>query len=114
NSYSPYSKFRVGACLLTEEGEVFCGTNVENGSFGGTICAERVAFSKAVSEGYRNFKSICIAGLDCDDFLYPCGICLQFMSEFASNLEIIVTNKKKDYKVYKISELFPYAFSFSR
>ncbi|HOV15649.1 MAG TPA: cytidine deaminase, partial [Spirochaetota bacterium] len=92
NSYSPYSKFRVGASLLTKNGEIFCGTNVENGSFGGTICAERVAITTAISNGYRDFEAICVVGLDCKNYIYPCGICLQFISEFGNNIDIIITN----------------------
>jgi len=114
NSYSPYSKFRVGASLLTKNGEIFCGTNVENGSFGGTICAERVAITTAISNGYRDFEAICVVGLDCKNYIYPCGICLQFISEFGNNIDIIITNNKNEYKIFKIGDFLPFTFNFDK
>lgn len=108
NSYSPYSKFKVGASLLTIDGKIFTGTNVENRSYGATICAERAAISKAVSEGYNNFKAICIVGLNTNKILSPCGICRQVITEFGNNIDVIMANKKLDYKIVKIKELVPY------
>lgn len=82
SSYSPYSHFRVGAALLTEEGEIFSGTNVENRSFGLTICAERSAFASAISQGYRKFKKLHLICLDAEYPVPPCGACRQVISEF--------------------------------
>ena len=89
NSYSPYSHYPVGAALLAKDGRIFLGCNVENASLGATICAERTAFVKAVSEGAREFEAIAVAAGDTPG--WPCGICRQFMSEFAPNLRILVT-----------------------
>ncbi|HQB62722.1 MAG TPA: cytidine deaminase, partial [Spirochaetota bacterium] len=85
NSYSPYSLFRVGAALLAKDGRIFTGTNVENRSFGGTICAERTAIVKAVSEGVKDYSALAVIGLDSAEILPPCGICRQFISEFGSD-----------------------------
>ncbi|WP_103895916.1 cytidine deaminase [Caloramator fervidus] len=112
NAYAPYSNFRVGAALLTEEGKVFTGCNVENASYGGTVCAERTALFKAISEGYKKFKAIAITS-DSDNLTFPCGICRQVLSEFGLEFDVIVSNKKGEYKVYKLKELLPYAFSSS-
>ncbi|HNU23254.1 MAG TPA: cytidine deaminase [Mesotoga sp.] len=87
-SYSPYSGFPVGAALLTEEGEVFVGTNVENSSYGLSICAERSAIVSAVSQGYRKFRSIAIVS-NRKEPTSPCGACRQFMAEFG-NFEVIL------------------------
>lgn len=111
NSYSPYSNFNVGAALLTTSGRVFTGSNVENGSYGLTICAERVAIFKAVSEGETGFDTIAITGSG-DGFLYPCGACLQVMSEFAPELKIIVADENNSIREYRLNELLPQAFSF--
>ncbi|OZJ01718.1 hypothetical protein BZG36_05178 [Bifiguratus adelaidae] len=81
-SYSPYSNFRVGAALLAEDGTFFKGCNVENASYGGAICAERTAYVKAISEGYKSFIGLAVATDLTDDFCSPCGICRQFISEF--------------------------------
>ena len=110
NSYSPYSKFRVGAAILTKSGRVYTGANVENASYGATICAERTAMLKAVFDGEREVKAVAIAG-DCDDYIYPCGICRQFLAEFTDDdAEIICSKKSGDFKVYKFGELLPQAF----
>ena len=109
NSYSPYSKFRVGAALLAENNKIYTGCNIENSSYGATICAERTAFSKAVSEGEKTFKKIAITS-DLNDLTFPCGICLQVISEFMPKGEIILQNKNNIIQVYKVSEFMPYAF----
>ncbi|QCX32402.1 cytidine deaminase [Caloramator sp. E03] len=109
-AYAPYSKFKVGAAILTKEGKVFTGCNIENASFGSTNCAERTALFKAVSEGYRNFSKIAIVA-DSEDFTYPCGICRQVIAEFGTDIEVIVANKKLEYKVHQLYDLLPYAFS---
>ncbi|KAF9301081.1 hypothetical protein BGZ74_007181 [Mortierella antarctica] len=109
NSYSPYSKFRVGAALRTVDGKVFQGCNVENASYGGAICAERTAFVKAVSEGHRRFVAIAVA-TDYNQFATPCGICRQFMNEFGKGLEIFFVNDDRTYKRAVLDDLLPYAF----
>ncbi len=107
-AYAPYSKFKVGAAVLTSDGMVFLGNNIENSSYGATICAERVAVFKAVSEAKKNIVKIAIAS-DTEDFTYPCGICRQVICEFMPDGEIILGNGS-DIKVYKVSELLPDAF----
>jgi cytidine deaminase len=110
NSYSPYSKFAVGAAILTENNKVFTGANVENLSYGATVCGERVAACKSVIEGEKVFKAIAIASSG-DDFVLPCGICRQFLSEFASaDMKVLCTNKKGEVKEFKLYELLPNAF----
>lgn len=108
NAYAPYSGFRVGAALLTSQGEVFTGCNVENISYGATCCAERVAVFKAVSEGKMQFKALAIAS-DLDDMIYPCGICRQVIVEFKIPV-IIVSNPQGQYIKYDSHELLPHAF----
>ena len=110
NAYSPYSGFSVGAALLTTEGEVFTGCNVENASFGATICAERCAVMKAVSEGYTSFEKIAIVSSG-NDFTYPCGICRQFLSEFMEDGIVVVQDKTGNIKEYSLNELIPFAFN---
>lgn len=109
-AYVPYSNFRVGAALLTEDGRVFTGCNIENASFGGTNCAERTALFKAISEGYRKFTRIAITS-DSSNYTYPCGICRQVLSEWGMGMEIIVANNKGEYRSHKLSEILPYAFT---
>ncbi|MBQ4650337.1 MAG: cytidine deaminase [Firmicutes bacterium] len=108
-SYAPFSKFRVGAALLAEDGQIFTGCNVENSSFGGTICAERTAFVKAVSEGVTRFKKIAIASSGGE--AWPCGICRQFMREFCDDdFEIITGNDEDSLRVYTMKEILPEGF----
>ncbi|KAG9326803.1 hypothetical protein KVV02_005465 [Mortierella alpina] len=109
NSYSPYSKFRVGAALRTIEGKVYQGCNVENASYGGAICAERTAFVKAVSEGHRRFVAIAVS-CDFNNFISPCGICRQFMNEFGKSLEIFFVNSDRTYKRAVLEDLLPFSF----
>ena len=106
NAYAIYSNFRVGAALLTDEGEVFQGCNVENSSYGLTICAERNAVFQAVAQGRNRFKAIAIVSDD-DGFITPCGACRQVLAEFAPRLEIILTNKAGNKKVTTLDKLFP-------
>ena len=108
NAYAPFSGFRVGAALLTEEGKVFTGVNVENSSYGGTICAERTAAVKAVSEGYRSFSRLAVAASE--GIGYPCGICRQFLYEFAPELEIILGEDEEHLQVDTLKELLPEGF----
>lgn len=109
-SYSPYSGFSVGAALLTTEGRVFTGTNVENVSYGLTNCAERTAVFKAVSEGYYKFEAVAIAA-DTEKPVPPCGSCRQVILEFGEDIKIIMANLKGEYLQYNIKELLPGAFN---
>ena len=109
-SYSPYSKFRVGAALLCKDGRVYTGCNVENAAYGPSNCAERTAIFKAVSEGNKEFEKIAIV-TDSQSPEYPCGVCRQVMNEFAPNLEIIVAGESGEFRVTTLSELLPHAFN---
>lgn len=109
NSYAPYSNYRVAAALLCDDGTIYTGVNVENGSYGLTICAERTAIFKAVSEGKRNFKAIAIVAESMKTPPFPCGACRQVMAEFSKDIIVIV--KTKDGLVQKsLKELLPYSF----
>lgn len=108
-AYAPYSNFKVGAALLTKNGKVYTGCNVEIASFGATNCAERTAIFKAISEGEREYKAIAVVSSS-HDFTYPCGICRQVIVEFAKDIDIIVA-KGYDYEVYKIETLLPKSFT---
>ena len=108
-AYVPYSHFPVGAALECSDGTVFTGCNVENAAYGPTICAERTAIVKAVSEGHRDFVRIAIAGKS-EDFCVPCGTCRQVMMEFAPGLEVICLNSKGESKKFALKELLPYGF----
>lgn len=105
NAYAPYSQFPVGAALLTEDYTFFAGCNVENSSYGLTICAERNAIFKAVCAGQRKFKAIAIVSND--NFLPPCGACRQVLSEFSPDIEIILSAVKGGIKVIPLKKLFP-------
>jgi cytidine deaminase len=108
-SHSPYSKAKVGAAVLTEDGKVYQGCNIENSSYGGTVCAERVAIWKAVSEGQNKLKKIYVYTVD---GWPPCGLCLQVMSEFASgDLEISFGNQQGKETTKKLKELLTHAFT---
>ena len=107
-SYSPYSKFAVGACLLSKDGNIFTGCNVENAAYGSTICAERTAVLKAVSDGVHDFDTIAIAGIGIKP--YPCGACRQFLYEFSPNIRILVTDEKGNYDETNLSDLLPHGF----
>ena len=113
NSYSPYSRFRVGAALLCGDGKVYEGCNIENRAYGPTNCAERTAFFKAVSEGKREFSAIAIAGGEEElIWCYPCGVCRQVMAEFCDpdTFEIICAKSTEEYKVFTLEELLPHMF----
>lgn len=110
NAYAPYSKFKVGAALLTANGKIYTGCNVENASYPVGICAERVAMSKAVADGEIKFAALAVVGSS-SSYCYPCGMCRQFMSEFCGeDFEIISLKSADDYKIIKMSELLPYTF----
>jgi len=110
NAYCPYSRFAVGAALECDDGTVYTGCNVENAALGSTICAERTACVKAVSEGHRSFRRIAIYG-EGEGFCYPCGSCRQFLSEFSPEMEVLCA-KADRYVSYKLSQLMPYTFNF--
>lgn len=107
-SYSPYSKFKVGASVLMEDGQIYSGCNIENASYSPTVCAERTAIFKGVSEGNRKILKIAIIGSS--EYTYPCGVCRQVIKEFESDTVIIIANSINDYKEYKLEELFPHGF----
>lgn len=113
NSYSPYSGIKIGAAIRAGSGKIYTGTNIENASYGATICAERSAISKAVSDGETEVTAVAVTG-DIDDYAYPCGICRQVISEFMKpDMEIAVSGKNKEMKVFKLKELLPSAFEFN-
>lgn len=109
NALPPYSNFNVGAALLTTDGDVYLGCNIENSTYGLTMCAERTAIFKAISEGKRKFKAIAIAS-DSPDYITPCGACRQIIYDLCGEIDIICTNGNEDYKIFKTSELLPLAF----
>lgn len=111
-SYSPYSKFAVGACVMTEDGSVYCGCNFENSSFGMTICAERNAIGSAISDGKRKIKAVAIYSPN-QDKCFPCGACRQVIHEFCENdenVDIIVKNGE-NIEVYTLAHLLPESFN---
>ncbi|WP_054691876.1 cytidine deaminase [Syntrophomonas palmitatica] len=109
NAYAPYSGFKVGAALLSGDGKVFTGCNVENASYGLSVCAERTAIFKAVSEGIKEFAAMAIAGSG-EGFIYPCGACLQVLAEFAPEIKLIITDEKNRSKEYNLQEMLPRLF----
>jgi cytidine deaminase len=108
-AYTPYSKFKVGAAILCDDGKIFSGCNIENASFGLTICAERVAIFKAISEGSTKIIAIAVIG-NTNKPCSPCGACRQVISEFGEDIPLIMTNLKGEVKIKKIKELLPEAF----
>lgn len=115
-AYAPYSNFKVGAALLSKDGKIFTGCNIENSAFGPSNCAERTAIFKAVSEGVREFKAIAIVGGKngvLSDYCAPCGVCRQVMMEFCipEEFEVIMAKNSEDYQICTLAELLPKAFS---
>ncbi|MDR0885987.1 MAG: cytidine deaminase [Clostridiales Family XIII bacterium] len=118
-AYAPYSSFKVGAALLCTNGRMYTGCNIEDASYAATICAERVAIYRAVSDGNQDFTKIVIIGAhdtetqDVFDYIAPCGICRQVMLEFCNpdTFEVILAKDPDDYKSYRLGELIPYGFS---
>ena len=109
NAYVPYSRFRVGAAIECTDGMVYTGCNVENAALGCTICAERTAILKAVSEGHREFRCMAVYA-DSSEYCYPCGTCRQVIQEFSSDLEILCARRDGRYVSYRISDLLPRSF----
>ena len=112
NSYSPYSRFRVGAALLTGDGSVFCGANVENAAYPVSNCAEATAVNTAAAAGVRRIRTVAVACIDADSIVnaYPCGRCRQVMNEFGVETVLVATGDGP-YRVHGLSELLPYGFS---
>jgi cytidine deaminase len=100
----------VGAALVTSEGKVFTGTNVESASYGATICAERTAVVKAISEGYREFEAMAVSS-DAEEGSFPCGICRQFLAEFGLDIKIVTGKSAGEIRVHTVAELLPFAFT---
>ena len=109
NAYAPFSDFRVGAALETEDGEVITGCNVESASYGLTVCAERVAIWKAISQGKRKIKHIAVVA-DTEDLTPPCGVCRQIIWEFGGDIPVILANLKGKSEVIQMRDLLPRAF----
>ena len=108
-AYAPYSKFLVGAAVRAESGKIYTGCNIENASYGLTVCAERNALFSAVGAGERKFTALCVVG-DTEEPISPCGACRQVMAEFKVPC-IILANLKGDVKEYTLEELLPYGFT---
>ncbi len=106
-AYTPYSNFNVGAAVLAG-GKIYTGCNIEVASYSPTICAERTAIFKAISEGHRKIDKIAVVGDNIDTF--PCGVCRQVIREFGKNAEIIIANSVDDYKIFTMDEILPYSF----
>lgn len=115
-AYAPYSHFAVGAALLTKDGQVFTGCNIENASYGATNCAERTAIFKAVSEGCKEFAKIAIVGgktgEEITEYAYPCGVCRQVMAEFCDvkEMTVLIAKSENDFVEKKLDELLPLSF----
>ncbi len=112
NAVAPFSKFRVGAAIEDEQGRIHTGCNVENASYGLTICAERVAVFKALSEGVRKFQRVAVAA-DTDDLTPPCGACRQILWEFCGDCEVTLVNLQGKTEMFRMSQLLPRAFDAS-
>ena len=114
-AYAPYSHYRVGAALLTEDGSLYQGGNIENASYGATNCAERTAVFTAVSDGKRRIKALAVTGglegMEPSDYAYPCGICRQVLQEFGTaDMTLIVAKSVTEYREFSLKELLPYGF----
>jgi cytidine deaminase len=112
NAHAPFSKFKVGAALEDDEGRIHTGCNVENATYGLTLCAERVAVFKAISEGARKFRRIAVAA-DSDKLTPPCGACRQILWEFCGDIEVILANPRGKTEMLRLRDLFPRPFDAS-
>ena len=112
NAFAPYSKFRVGAAIEDSAGRIHTGCNVKNSTYGLTVCAERVAVFKAISEGVRKFRRVAIAA-DTDALTPPCGACRQILWEFCGDIEIVLVNPRGKTETYRLKDLFPKPFDVS-
>ncbi|MDD2510887.1 MAG: cytidine deaminase [Syntrophomonas sp.] len=113
NAYAPYSNFQVGAALLSVGGKVYTGSNVENSSYGLSICAERAAVFKAVNAGERDFTLIAVVSSG-QGYVFPCGACLQVLAEFSPQMKLIITDENDHYKEYALQEMLPQIFSLGK
>ncbi|HEX3876279.1 MAG TPA: cytidine deaminase [Bryobacteraceae bacterium] len=112
HAHAPFSKFRVGAAVEDDSGRIHTGCNVENATYGLTLCAERVAIFKAISEGARKFRRVAVAA-DTDNLTPPCGACRQILWEFCGDVEIALVNPRGKVETYRMSALFPNPFDAS-
>jgi cytidine deaminase len=112
NAFAPYSKFRVGAAIEDSAGRIHTGCNVENATYGLTVCAERVAIFKAISEGVSKFRRLAVAA-DTDRLTPPCGACRQILWEFCGDIEIVLVNPRGKIETWRLKELFPKPFDVS-
>lgn len=113
NAYAPYSNFQVGAALLSAGGKVYTGSNVENSSYGLSICAERVAVFKAVNAGERDFTLLAVVSSG-QGYVFPCGACLQVLAEFSPEMKLIITDEKDHYKEYALQYMLPQIFALGK
>jgi len=109
NAYAPYSEFKVGAAVETDEGQIYIGCNVESASYGLTVCAERVAIWKGISRGEKRFARIAVV-VDTEELTPPCGVCRQIIWEFCGDVPVILSNLEGKSEIIKMSELLPRAF----
>jgi cytidine deaminase len=109
-AYAPYSGYKVGAALLAKDGKVYTGVNIENSSFGATICAERTAAVKAISDGHRSFKALAVAAPGTGAPSWPCGMCRQFLFEFGGEIRVITGKNSDTIEVHTLNELFVHGF----
>ena len=116
NAYAPYSNFAVGAAIVTTDGTIFTGVNVENSSFGATNCAERTALFSAITAGYRDFEAIVIASNLNGKAVFPCGICRQVLADFNPKMRVVLVNSetKKVEQDLLLSDIFPGVFEFGK
>ena len=112
NAFAPFSKFKVGAAVVGLDGRIHTGCNVENATYGLTVCAERVAIFKGVSEGARRFKRVAVAA-DTEKLTPPCGACRQILWEFCGDVEIVLVNLRGKIETYRLKDLFPKPFDVS-
>ena len=112
NAFAPFSKFKVGAAVEDIDGRIHTGCNIENASYGLTLCAERVAVFKAVSEGARKFRRVAVAA-DTDTLTPPCGACRQILWEFCGDVELILVNPRGKSETYRMKDLLPKPFDVS-
>lgn len=115
NAYAPFSKFKVGAVVVAENGEIFEGVNVENSSFGATVCAERIALFNAVTQGRKDIEAVVIVSVLNGKAVFPCGMCRQVLADFNPEMRVILVNAEtlEIEKDVKLSEIFPETFKFS-
>jgi len=112
HAFAPFSKFKVGAALESQAGQIFTGCNIENATYGLTLCAERVAMFKAISEGARQFRRVAVAA-DTDALTPPCGACRQILWEFCGDIEIVLINPRGKIETHRLKDLFPKPFDVS-